>query len=254
MHLTQRQVVPCVGMEERKTSGRYWRVGELAEATGLTVRTLHHYEHIGLLAPAERTEGHQRLYDERDVRRLYRIRALRDLGLPLADIGQMLDDEGAALGDILRAQLTRVDAELERLGRLRTLLDRACAQAARIADPDDVLEAIEAMSRIARRAHARATKGRAPGDAEAGWRELANALRACMEAGEAPSGLRARAAARSARERLRAFAGGERETLDALACLRRVDPPENLAGWDPALTRYLDQALATLHETEDEPC
>lgn len=181
-------------MEERKTSGRYWRIGELAEATGLTVRTLHHYEHIGLLAPAERTEGHQRLYDERDVRRLYRIRALRDLGLSLAE------------------------------------------------------------SRITRRIHARTTKGLAPGDAEARWRELANELRACMEAGEAPSGPRARAAARSAQERLRAFAGDEPETLEALSCLRRLAPPENLAGWDPALMRYLDQALATLHETEDEPC
>jgi DNA-binding transcriptional MerR regulator len=241
-------------MEERKTSGRYWRIGELAEATGLTVRTLHHYEHIGLLAPAERTEGHQRLYNERDVRRLYRIRALRDLGLPLADIGQMLDDEGAALGDMLRTHLARVDAELERLGRLRALLDRACTQSARLTDPDDVLEAIDAMSRISRRVNARTTQGRAPGDAESRWRELANELRACMEAGEAPSGPRARAAARSAQERLRAFAGDERETLDALACLRRLDPPENLAGWDPELMRYLDQALATLHETEDEPC
>jgi DNA-binding transcriptional MerR regulator len=240
-------------MEERKTSGRYWRIGELAEATGLTVRTLHHYEHIGLLAPAERTEGHQRLYDERDVRRLYRIRALRDLGLPLADIGQMLDDEGAALGDILRAQLARVDAELERLGRLRTLLDRACVQAARIADPDDVFEAIEAMSRVSRRINERTTAGSAPNDEEARWRELGNELRACMEAGEAPSSPRARAAARSAQERLRAFAGDDRETLDALASLRRLDPPESLAGWDPALMRYLDQALATLHEAEEEP-
>jgi DNA-binding transcriptional MerR regulator len=241
-------------MQERKTSGRYWRIGELAEATGLTVRTLHHYEHIGLLAPPERTEGHQRLYTERDVRRLYRIRALRDLGLPLADIGQMLDDEGAALGDILRTQLARVDAELERLGWLRTLLDRACVQAARIPAPDDVLEAIEAMSRISRRIHARSSQASAPDDTEARWRELGNELRACMEAGEAPSGPRARAAARSAQEQLRAFAGDERETLDALACLRRLDPPENLAGWDPGLIRYLDQALATLHETEDEPC
>jgi DNA-binding transcriptional MerR regulator len=89
------------------------------------VRTLHHYEHIGLLAPAARTEGRQRLYDEHDVQRLYRIRALRDLGLPLEDIGRMLEDDGATLGDVLRAHLTRVDAELQRLGQLRTILDRA---------------------------------------------------------------------------------------------------------------------------------
>jgi DNA-binding transcriptional MerR regulator len=241
-------------MGKRKTTGRRWRIGDLAEATGLTVRTLHHYEHIGLLAPAERTEGHQRLYDEHDVQRLYRIRALRDLGMSLADIRQMLDDDGAALGDILRAHLARVDADLERLGRLRALLDRACAQAARIVDPDDVLATIEAMSQVARRINARTTTGGAPDDDEARWRALGNELRACMEAGEAPSGPRARAAARSAQARLLDFAGGDRTTLDALARLRRLDPPEDLAGWDPALMRYLDQALATLHETENEPC
>ena len=70
-------------MGQRAANGRRWKVGELASATGLTVRTLHHYERIGLLSPAQRTEGNQRLYDEGDVVRLYRIRALRDLGLSL---------------------------------------------------------------------------------------------------------------------------------------------------------------------------
>jgi DNA-binding transcriptional MerR regulator len=239
-------------MEERTTSGRHWRIGELAEATGLTVRTLHHYEHIGLLSPAARTEGHQRLYDEHDVQRLYRIRALRDLGLSLADIGHMLDREGGSLADILRAHRTQVDAELERLGRLRALLDRACAQADRIVEPDDVLAAIEAMSRVFRRIDARTAEDREPEDTEAGWRALGDELRACMEAGEAPSGPRARAAARMAQARLLEFAGGDRATLDALACLRRLDPPDDLAGWDPPLMQYLDRALATLHEPENE--
>lgn len=239
-------------MDARRTGGRHWRVGELAEAAGLTVRTLHHYEHIGLLAPATRTEGHQRLYDGHDVQRLYRIRALRDLGLSLAEIGEVLDHEGGTLAQILRAHLAQVDAELERLGRLRLLLDRACAQAARIVEPDDVLATIEAMSRVVRRADARAAEEREADDTEARWRALGLELRACMEAGEDPSGPRARAAARVAQERLTAFAGGDRATLAALAHLRRMDPPEDLAGWDPALMHYLDQALAHLQETENE--
>jgi DNA-binding transcriptional MerR regulator len=237
-----------------RTTKRCWRIGELADATGLTVRTLHHYEHIGLLAPATRTEGRQRLYDEHDVRRLYRIRALRDLGLSLADIGRMLDDDGAALGDVLRAPLARVDAELERLGRLRALLDHACAHADRLVEPDDALAAIEAMSRVARHIDSRVTSGRALHSAEARWRELASELRACMEAGDDPSAPRARAAARTALALLLDFAGDDPATLDALACLRQLAPPKNLAGWDPALIQYLDQALAKLQETEHEPC
>lgn len=240
-------------MEKRRTSRRRWRIGELAAATGLTVRTLHHYEHIGLLGPAARTEGRQRLYDEHDVQRLYRIRALRDLGLSLTDIGRMLEDDGAALGDVLRAHLARVDAELQRLKRLRTLLDRACAQANRVVDTDDVLATIEAMSRVSRRIDAHGTNGRTPGDSESRWRALGKKLRACMDAGDAPSAPRTRAVARAVQARLLDFAGGDRATLDALARLRRVDPPKNLAGWDPDLFRYLDQALTSLHEREHEP-
>jgi DNA-binding transcriptional MerR regulator len=241
-------------MKKRATSRRRWRIGELADATGLTVRTLRHYEHIGLLAPATRTDGRQRLYDENDVRRLYRIRALRDLGLSLADIGRMLDDDRAALADVLRAHRARVDVEIERLGRLRTLLDHACAHADRDVGPDDVLATIEAMSRVVRRDDARRKKGNAPQDEEARWRELGDELRACMDAGEAPSAPRPRALARAALARIVEFAGGDRATLEALAHLRRLAPPKNLAGWSPALMRYLDQALASLPKTEHEPC
>ncbi len=69
---------------------RLGRIGDLARATGLTVRTLRHYESVGLLPAPSRTEGKQRLYTAQDVSRLYRIRALRDLGLGLAEIRRLL--------------------------------------------------------------------------------------------------------------------------------------------------------------------
>ncbi len=53
------------------------------------MRTLHHYDQVGLLCPSARTLSGHRLYDERDVRRLYRIVALRELGLPLEVIGDL---------------------------------------------------------------------------------------------------------------------------------------------------------------------
>ena len=53
-----------------------WKIGELARRTGLTVRTLHHYDEIGLLS-AQRSEGGHRVYDEAAVQRLYRIVSLR---------------------------------------------------------------------------------------------------------------------------------------------------------------------------------
>ncbi|HXS65171.1 MAG TPA: MerR family transcriptional regulator [Streptosporangiaceae bacterium] len=63
---------------------RTWKVGALAKATGLTVRTLHHDDEIGLLKPSARLAGGRRVYDAEDVARLYRIIRLRQLGFPLA--------------------------------------------------------------------------------------------------------------------------------------------------------------------------
>lgn len=243
-------------MNERATSGRRWRVGELARATGLTVRTLHHYETIGLLVPSARTDGHQRVYDQHDLRRLYRIRALRDLGLSLAEIRPLLEEGRAALFDVLRAHRARVDAEIERLERLRTFLDHTLEQALEETDgevdPEEVLATIEAMSRVSRRAEARLEAGSAPKDAEERWRAIGEDLRACMQAGEPPSSPRTRVVARACRARIIEFAEGDEETLEALAHLRRFAPPAHLAGWDLSLMQYLEQALASLDETESE--
>src|SRR5581483_4643010 len=107
------------------------------------------YEHVGLLEPATRTEGRQRLYDERDLRRLYRILALRDMGLSLAAIGRMLEGRKGSLGAVLRSHLARVEAELERLKRLRTLLEHACDHADQGIEPEEALATIEAMSAVA---------------------------------------------------------------------------------------------------------
>ena len=58
-----------------------YTVGELAARAGLTVRTLHHYEQLGLLRPASRSDAGYRRYGEADVLRLHRVLALRDAGL-----------------------------------------------------------------------------------------------------------------------------------------------------------------------------
>ncbi|WP_378741119.1 MerR family transcriptional regulator [Nocardia brasiliensis] len=67
-----------------------WKVGELAAEAGLTVRTLHHYDRIGLVCPAGRTSTGHRLYTEADVQRLYQVLALRQLGLGLDQIANVL--------------------------------------------------------------------------------------------------------------------------------------------------------------------
>ena len=67
------------------------KVGELARRTGLTVRTLHHYDEIGLLRPSLHTEAGYRLYTPRDVARLQQVLSLRALGFSLEETRACLD-------------------------------------------------------------------------------------------------------------------------------------------------------------------
>jgi DNA-binding transcriptional MerR regulator len=86
-------------------SERRWSIGELARASGVTVRTLHHYDRIGLVSPGERTPAGHRRYVEADVRRLYRVRTLCGMGLSLDEVAVVLRNAGDDL-DSLRGLLT----------------------------------------------------------------------------------------------------------------------------------------------------
>src|SRR4051812_50109878 len=72
-----------------------WTVGELARLAGVTVRTLHHYDRIGLVRPSERTAAGYRSYDERDLDRLHQVLVYRELGFPLEEVATLLDDPDA---------------------------------------------------------------------------------------------------------------------------------------------------------------
>lgn len=88
------------------------KIGELARASGLSIRTIRYYDQIGLLRPSRRSGTGHRLYDEADVRRLYRICLLRRTGLPLAEIGRALDEPGWQLHRALPAHLEMLDHQL----------------------------------------------------------------------------------------------------------------------------------------------
>ena len=101
------------------------RIGEVARRTGLTHRTLRHYDELGLLVPSGRSDGDYRLYAEEDLARLLAIQHLKSLGLSLGEIGQALDDPGfdAAALLVRHAELVeqRIAEEQELLARLRHL-------------------------------------------------------------------------------------------------------------------------------------
>jgi DNA-binding transcriptional MerR regulator len=83
-----------------------YTVGDLARAAGITVRTLHHYDEVGLLVPSGRTSAGYRLYAYADLLRLQRVLGYRALGLALDEIAALLDDPAADPVAQLRAQHT----------------------------------------------------------------------------------------------------------------------------------------------------
>src|SRR5262245_24396153 len=76
-------------------SGMSYSIGKVAEIAGVTVRTLHHYDEIGLLSPSDRTSTGYRRYDDADLDRLQQIRFYRELDFPLEEIAAILDDPDA---------------------------------------------------------------------------------------------------------------------------------------------------------------
>ena len=103
------------------TAERTLRIGELAELTGTTPRTIRYYEEIGLLGESpERAQGKHRVYTQADVERVSEILRLRDLlGLSLEQLSQLLEAESA------RAELRRKYGKAESPGERKRILERS---------------------------------------------------------------------------------------------------------------------------------
>lgn len=99
-------------------------VGQVARLTGVTVRTLHHYDEISLLTPGDRSSAGYRRYIGEDLDRLHRILGYRALGLSLESIAEILDDRGTSAEAHLRRQRELVRASVERLEELLETIDK----------------------------------------------------------------------------------------------------------------------------------
>jgi len=95
-----------------------YSIGELARLAGVTIRTLHHYDEIGLLTPSERTGAGYRRYSDDDVERLHRILVYRELGFDLAGIAGILDNAETDAIEHLRRQRTLLRKEVRRLNNM----------------------------------------------------------------------------------------------------------------------------------------
>jgi DNA-binding transcriptional MerR regulator len=98
-------------------------VGRVADLVGISVRTLHHWDQIGLVVPGERTWSDYRLYSSQDVARIHRVLVYPELGLSLMEIGRILDDPQVDPREHLIRQRHLIAERIHRLERTARAVD-----------------------------------------------------------------------------------------------------------------------------------
>lgn len=243
-------------MERDSAPGRLWQVGELAKAAGVTVRTLHHWDQLGLVCPSRRGHNGYRLYAPDDVRRLYQVLALRGLGLPLAHVADAIDGM-ADLGGLMRRQLEQVERELSEAATLRDRLAGLLAHldGGRQPDTDQLLELMEHMAvaeryytpgqlaELAARREALGPDGMAA--AQRDWAELIAEAQAAREDGVDPAAPEARELALRWHGLIQAFTGGDPGIRGNLQRLYDEQGPERASRGmaEPALMAWMGKAM-----------
>lgn len=209
---------------------RLYRVREFARRSGVTIRTLHHYDHLGLLKPTLVAESGYRLYGDSDMARLQQIVTLKSLGFPLKQIGEILQGELYDLRSSVRAQRLMMIEERQRLDRAIDALERAELALAGDDEPDPqtfkrIIEVVtmennqeknrelferyytpEQLEQLQKRAEANPEMMQ---KAPQMWSELNADIVAAATAGQDPEGLHAQSLVARWQELINAFTGGD---------------------------------------------
>lgn len=224
-------------------------VGELARRCGMTVRTLHHYDAIGLLQPASRSGAGYRLYAREDIERLHRIQALRQLGLSLTDIGTALSGPQQPLADVVDRQIAQIDRELTEAANLRERLVYLRAQLANGQSPDlaDWLDTLELMTMYEKYFSPEELKAlplhRDP-DVPTQWNALVGEVQAAMDRGATPDSPQAHALALQWMEMVQRGTGNNPTFLTRLKSMLDNEPAmRQRNGITPAVERFVEQSL-----------
>ena len=229
-------------------------VGDLASASGLTVRTLHHWDDIGLLRPAERSGAGHRRYSPADVERLYRIVALRRLGMSLEAVGAALEAEGPDLRAAVATHRRRVKLQLAQLRRLDGILDALVE----LDEPSTqlIIDAIEVMTMSEQyytpeqlqQLEARRDELGEDGMAKAqqDWADLIAAMDAEREAGTDVADPRVQALADRWEGMIRQFTGGDPGITASLKRMYDEQGAEHASrgAMSPGLSDYVGKAMA----------
>lgn len=224
------------------------KVGDLAKRAGLTVRTLHHYDSIGLLRPTGRSDSGYRLYSRDDVARLHGIQTLRRMGMSLADVAQIIDGGAVALPALLARQISALDQEIAqaRVFRERLAVMQAILAGGGQPEIDDWLASLSLMSTFEQYFSAGELKlaferwKRCKAD----WPPLLRAVRDAMERGVPPDSIELQPLARQWMDLSSRWMDGNLALLTRWGNMLREQPGLPLPdGMDRTLLAYINQAV-----------
>jgi MerR family transcriptional regulator, thiopeptide resistance regulator len=239
-------------------TGPLYKVGELAQLAGVSVRTLHHYEAIGLLVPSSRSASSHRLYSRSDVERLTRIVALTSLGFSLDQVRTALDDEAWTPSRLIATHLERSRELLEeqaalcaRLEHLRSVLAAGRDEIDTLFETMEVLTMIEkyyTKEQLTQLEERRQQMGDAAIKAvETEWMELFAKVKRAMDAGTPPDAPEVQSLSRRSQELIRMFTGGDPGIEHSLSRMYTENPVDKIhPGFDPAIFEYMQRSLASL--------
>jgi MerR family transcriptional regulator, thiopeptide resistance regulator len=228
------------------------KVGELAQRCGLTVRTLHHYDSIGLLAPSARSDSGYRLYNRDDVARLHEIQALKRFGLSLADIGTVLADPGQNLASIVERQIESLAQQIEEGKKLHSRLSDLHQQLKRGEEPElsDWLMTLEMMTMYDKYFSAEEIERLPLLNARetaitAEWASLVNSVREAMESKISTESPDAQALARHWMAMLVRDTNGDPRLVAKLNAMQYQEPEaQEKSGITPEMMAYIQRAFS----------
>jgi len=228
------------------------KVGELAARAGLTVRTLHHYDSIGLLSPFARSDAGYRLYACNDVARLQQIQALRAFGMALGDIGAYLDSPAASPLAIVERQLSNLDRQIAEAAHMRAQLLRLRSRLAAGEETDLSiwLTTLEQMT-MYEKYFSKEELARLPlyqdHEAHAEWQQLVGHAQGLMKREVAPGSPEANAFAVRWLERLERDTGGNPAFVLQLTAMTLQDREvQQQSGLSPEVLDYMRTVIAEL--------
>ena len=244
-----------------------WKVGELASLTGLTVRTLHHYDEIGLLKPSKDLNSGHRLYREEDIIQLQQILSLRQLGFSLEEIKSCLHNPDFSPAKVIKSHLDRINQQIKIHQELTRLLKGISLrlQAEEKVDVDNLIKTIEVTKMSEELFNQYYTKeqrqylderAQTVGEeqiqqVQQDWQELFAAVETEMNKGTEPTDEKVLILAKRWTELVESFTGGNSGVMQGLNNMVQAEYPtmqQQFAFPNAQLFEYIGKAQAVISE------